>query len=196
MVTRNQGGFGFSEPCRDCRGTGSIIDDPCPECGGTGSTLRTRTINVRIPEGVRDGAKLRIRGNGNPGARGGPAGDLLVTVRVRAHQLFGRSGDDLTLTVPITFPEAALGTTLRVPTLDGPVTLKVAPGTPTGRTLRVRGRGIRTAKGAGDLLVTVELAVPKRMSSEAREALEKYAAAQADDPRPHITAALARTGND
>jgi molecular chaperone DnaJ len=196
MVTRNQGGFGFSEPCRDCRGTGTIIDDPCPECGGSGSTTQTRTINVRIPQGVRDGAKLRIRGKGNPGARGGPAGDLLVTVQVRPHPLFGRTGNDLTLTVPVTLAEAALGATLRVPTLDGAVSLKVAPGTPSGRTLRVRGRGIRTAKGAGDLLVTIEVAVPKRMSGEAREALEKYAAAQADDPRPQITAALARTGHD
>jgi molecular chaperone DnaJ len=158
--------------------------------------VQTRTITVRIPAGVRDGAKLRIRGKGNPGARGGPAGDLLVTVHVRPHPLFGRAGDDLTLTLPVTFVEAALGTTLRVPTLDGAVSLKVAPGTPSGRTLRVRGRGIRAAKGAGDLLVTVEVAVPKRVSGEAREALEKYAAAQSDDPRPQITAALARSGND
>ncbi len=194
MTSRNQGAFGFSEPCRDCRGTGSIIDDPCPQCGGSGSTVQTRTINVRIPVGVRDGAKLRIRGKGNPGARGGPAGDLLVTVKVRQHPLFGRAGDDLVLTVPVTFAEAALGTTLRVPTLDGAVSLKVAPGTPSGRTLRVRGRGVRTGKATGDLLVTVEVAVPKRISGEAREALEKYAAAQADDPRPQITAALARSG--
>jgi molecular chaperone DnaJ len=196
MVSQNQGAFGFSEPCRDCRGTGSIIDDPCPECGGSGSTVQTRTINVRIPSGVRDGAKLRIAGKGNPGARGGPAGDLLVTVRVQPHPLFGRSGDDLTLTVPITLPEAALGATLRVPTLDGAVSLKVAAGTPSGRTLRVRGRGFRTAKHTGDLLVTVEVAVPKRMSAEAREALEKYAAAQDDDPRPQITAAVRQNGHD
>jgi molecular chaperone DnaJ len=196
VVSQNQGAFGFSEPCRDCRGTGSIIDDPCPECGGSGSTVQTRTINVRIPSGVRDGAKLRIPGKGNPGTRGGPAGDLLVTVRVQSHPLFGRSGDDLTLTVPITLPEAALGTTLRVPTLDGAVSLKVAAGTPSGQTLRVRGRGFRTGKHTGDLLVTVEVAVPKRMSAEAREALEKYAAAQDDDPRPQITAAVRQNGHD
>lgn len=194
FISRNQGAFGFSEPCRDCQGTGQIIDDPCPECHGSGVTTQTRTITVRVPPGVRDGARLRIPGKGTPGARGGPAGDLFVVVKVAAHQLFGRSGDDLTLTVPVTFPEAALGTTLRVPTLDSSVALKVPAGTPNGRTMRVRGRGVaKRGGGAGDLLVTVEVAVPQTMTGDAREALEKYAAAQDDDPRPHITAAL-RTG--
>jgi molecular chaperone DnaJ len=191
-VSRNQGAFGFSEPCRDCRGTGQIIDDPCPECGGSGTTTQTRTITVRVPAGVRDGAKLRIAGKGTPGMRGGPAGDLFVTVHVGTDPLFARSGDDLTLTVPISYSEAALGTTLRVPTLDAPVSLKVAPGTPSGQTLRVRGRGVRTAKRVGDLLVTLEVAVPQTLSPEAREALEKFAAASGEDPRPQITAALGR----
>ena len=190
MVSRNQGGFAVSEPCRDCRGTGQVVDDPCPDCGGTGVTTQTRTITVRVPAGVRDGARLRIPGKGTPGQRGGPAGDLFVTVHVRPHALFGRKGDDLTLTVPITFSEAALGTTLRVPTLDGAVSLKVAPGTPSGRTLRVRGRGVPAKKRTGDLLVTVEVAVPQKLNSEAAEALAKFAAAQDDDPRPQITAAL------
>jgi molecular chaperone DnaJ len=190
-VSRNQGAFGFSEPCVECRGSGQLIDDPCPECRGSGATTQTRTINVRIPAGVRDGAKVRLPGKGMPGARGGPAGDLFVTVHVAPHALFGRSGDDLTLTVPITFAEAALGTTLRVPTLDGSVALKIAAGTPSGRTLRVRGRGVAARGGTGDLLVTVEVAVPAKLDGEAREALEKFAAAQNDDPRPHITAALA-----
>jgi molecular chaperone DnaJ len=194
MVSYNQGAFGFSEPCRDCRGSGQIVDDPCPDCGGTGVTTQTRTITVRVPAGVRDGAKLRIPGKGTPGDRGGPAGDLFVTVHVGAHELFGRSGDDLTITVPITFPEAALGTTLQVPTLDGSVRVKIPAGTPPGRTLRVRGRGVVKKSGAGDLLVTVEVAVPQKLNSEAHEALEKYAAAQPDDPRPMITAALARGG--
>jgi molecular chaperone DnaJ len=193
FISRNQGAFGFSEPCRDCRGTGQIIDDPCPECHGGGVTTQTRTINVRVPAGVRDGARLRVAGKGMPGARGGPAGDLFVTVHVEPHDLFGRKGDDLTLTVPVTFPEAALGTTLRVPTLDGSVSLRVPPGTRGGRTLRVRGRGFpKRGGGAGDLLVSVDVVVPQKMSAEARDALEKYAAAQADDPRPHITAAVGR----
>jgi molecular chaperone DnaJ len=194
MVNYNQGGFGFSEPCRDCRGSGQIVDDPCPDCGGSGVTTQTRTITVRVPAGVRDGAKLRIPGKGTPGERGGPAGDLFVTVHVGAHELFGRTGSDLTLTVPITFPEAAMGTTLRVPTLDGAVSLKVPPGTPSGRTLRVRGRGVPKKGGTGDLLVTVEVAVPQKLTGDAQEALEKYAAAQPDDPRPQLTAALRRVG--
>ena len=195
MIMVNQGGFGFSEPCRECRGTGQIIESPCPECGGTGQTVQTRTITVRVPSGVKDGAKLRLAGKGSPGTRGGAAGDLYVTVRVRPHALFGRSGNDLTLTVPISFAEATLGTTLRVPTLDGSVSLKVAPGTPSGRTLRVRGRGITTKSTTGDLLVTVEVAVPTALTDEAREALQKFAASEVTDPRPEITAALARGGS-
>jgi molecular chaperone DnaJ len=191
FVSSNQGAFSFSEPCRDCLGTGQIIDDPCPECGGSGVTTQTRTITVRVPPGVRDGARLRVPGKGTPGSRGAPAGDLYVTVRVGAHELFGRSGDDLTLRLPITYPEATLGATVRVPTMNGSVGVKIAPGTPSGRTLRVRGRGVPKKNGAGDLLVTVEVAVPQKVNSEAHEALEKYAAAQPDDPRPRITAVLA-----
>jgi molecular chaperone DnaJ len=189
-VSRNQGAFGFSEPCVECRGSGQLIDDPCPDCHGSGVTTQVRTINVRIPAGVREGAKVRVAGKGSPGARGGPDGDLYVTVHVEPHKLFGRNGDDLTLTVPITFAEAALGTTLRVPTLTGSVSLKIAPGTPSGRTLRVRGRGVHRRGHSGDLLVTVEVAVPSHLDKSAREALETFAAAQTDDPRPQITAAL------
>jgi molecular chaperone DnaJ len=189
-VTRNQGGFGFSEPCTDCRGTGKLIDDPCPVCQGSGVTNQTRTITVRIPTGIRDGAKVRVAGKGTPGQNGGPAGDLFVTVHVGTHRLFGRTGDDLTLTVPISFHEAALGTTLRVPTLDGSVALKIAAGTPSGRTLRVRGRGVARKSGTGDLLVTVEVAVPREISDDAKAALEAFAATQVSDPRPQITAAL------
>ena len=190
QVLRNQGGFATTEPCRECRGSGQVPDTACPECRGSGTTNQTRTITVRVPAGVRDGAKLRVPGKGSPGSMGGPAGDLYVTVRVTPHALFGRSGDDLTLTVPISFTEATLGTSLRVPTLDGAVTLKVAAGTPSGRTLRVRGRGIATSKKTGDLLVTVEVAVPTSLTDEAREALEKYQAVATQDPRPAITAAL------
>jgi molecular chaperone DnaJ len=191
-VTRNQGGFGFSEPCRDCRGTGRVPDSPCPECGGSGVTNQTRTITVRVPPGVKDGAKLRLAGKGTPGRGSGPAGDLFVTVRVGSHPLFGRTGDNLTLTVPITYAEAALGTSLRVPTLDGAVTLKIAAGTPSGRTLRVRGRGVPRKNNAGDLLVTVEVAVPAKLTSAEKAVLEQLAHASTEDPRPAITDALHR----
>jgi molecular chaperone DnaJ len=188
LVTRNQGAFGFSEPCRDCRGTGRIIDDPCPECGGDGVSPRTRTLNVRIPAGVTDGKRIRIKGQGEPGRGGAPAGDLFVLVHVTPDRVFGRSernSDDLTLKVPVTYPELALGTTLTVPTLDRSVTLKVPAGTASGRTFRVRGRGVQKSSGThGDLLVTVEVAVPSSLDDPATEALRAYAeATKSFDPR-------------
>ncbi|WP_448615273.1 molecular chaperone DnaJ [Modestobacter sp. URMC 112] len=194
VTSRSQGAFAFSEPCRECRGTGSVVEDPCPECRGSGVTTQIRTITVRIPAGVKDGQRIRLAGKGAPGRRGGPAGDLFVVVHVSGHDLLGRSGNDLTLTVPISFAEAALGTTLTVPTLDAPVSLKVPPGTASGRTFRVRGRGVPGKGPTGDLLVTVEIAVPKKLTPGAREAIEKLATELPDDPRPEITAALGAGG--
>ena len=179
VINRNQGAFGFSEPCTECRGSGSIIESPCDECTGTGVTTRTRTINVRIPPGVEDGQRIRLAGQGEAGLRGAPSGDLYVTVHVRADKVFGRDGDDLTVTVPVSFTELALGTTLSVPTLDGKVGVKVPKGTADGRILRVRGRGVpKRSGGAGDLLVTVKVAVPSTLEGPALEALEAYAAAE------------------
>ena len=195
VTSSSQGAFAFSEPCRNCRGTGQVVDDPCPTCAGNGITSQTRTITVRIPAGVKDGQRIRLPGKGAPGRRGGPAGDLFVVVHVSEHELLGRKGDDLTLTVPITFTEAALGTTLTVPTLDGNVSLKVPPGTASGRTLRVRGRGVPGKGRTGDLLVTIEVAVPARLTPEQRELLEKLAVAMDEDPRPQITAAVQAGGS-
>ncbi len=179
VVNRNQGAFGFSEPCAECRGSGSIIEHPCDECRGSGVTTRTRTINVRIPPGVEDGQRIRLAGQGEAGLRGAPSGDLYVTVHVRPDKVFGRDGDDLTLTIPVGFTELALGTTLSVPTLDGKVGVRVPKGTADGRILRVRGRGVpKRSGGAGDLLVTVKVAVPPKLEGEALEALEAYAAAE------------------
>jgi len=188
VVSRSQGGFALSEPCRDCRGKGSIIDDPCPECHGTGR--KERQQRIRVPMGVADGQRLRVRGRGAPGAAGGPPGDLEVTVHVRPHPVFGRAGGDLLLTLPVTYAEAVLGAEVKVPTADGgSVTLRVPPGTSSGRRLRVRGRGIPSPSGtSGDLLVTVEVVVPASVSAEAKAALQKFAAAAPDDPRRHLTA--------
>jgi molecular chaperone DnaJ len=187
VINRNQGAFGFSEPCTDCRGTGSIIEHSCEECKGTGVTTRTRTINVRIPPGVEDGQRIRLAGQGEAGLRGAPSGDLYVTVHVRPDKVFGRDGDDLTVTVPVSFHELALGTTLSVPTLDGKVGVRVPKGTSDGRILRVRGRGVPKRHGGhGDLLVTVKVAVPPDLEGDAKEALEAYAAAERSsgfDPR-------------
>jgi molecular chaperone DnaJ len=181
-VSVNQGPFSLSQPCRDCRGRGRIVDEPCPECRGSGVASRERTLTVRIPAGVADGQRIRLKGKGSPGEHGGPAGDLFVVTHVTPHPVFRRRGDNLTVTVPVTFTEAALGAEVPVPTLDGPVTLKVPPGTSSGRTFRVRGRGVKN----GDLLVTVEVAVPKSLSPKAREALEAFAAEDGADPRAHL----------
>lgn len=187
VISSNQGAFGFSEPCTDCRGSGSIIEQPCGECKGTGRAARTRTINVRIPPGVEDGQRIRLAGQGEAGLRGAPSGDLYVTVRVRSDKVFGRDGDDLTVTIPVSFSELALGTTLSVPTLDGKVGVRVPKGTADGRILRVRGRGVpKRGGGSGDLLVTVKVAVPPSLEGPAQDALEAYAAAERSsgfDPR-------------
>lgn len=179
IVSRNQGAFGFSEPCDDCRGTGSIIDDACTDCRGTGVQNRTRNLTVRIPKGVSDGQKIRLAGQGEAGLRGAPSGDLYVTVHVKPDKVFGRNGDDLTVTVPVSYGELVLGTTVSVPTLDGRVGVKIPVGTVDGRILRVRGRGVpKRSGGAGDLLVTVKVAVPQDLDETATEALQTYLAAE------------------
>ncbi|MEU4801646.1 molecular chaperone DnaJ [Actinosynnema sp. NPDC023587] len=190
LVTRNQGAFAFSEPCADCRGTGRIIDDPCPDCAGEGVSTKTRTLTIRIPAGVDDGQRIRLAAQGEPGRNNGPNGDLYVRVHVNPHPLFGRSGNNLTVTVPVTFPELALGTTLTVPTLEGKVTLKVAAGTSSGQVLRAKGKGIAKRDGqVGDLLITLQVAVPNNMDAAAREALEAYASTTAQhDPRADLNA--------
>ncbi|MFI7077838.1 molecular chaperone DnaJ [Micromonospora sp. NPDC049903] len=192
---RNQGAFSLAEPCRNCQGAGTVVDEKCPECQGTGGVTKARTLNVRFPAGVADGQRIRLAGRGEPGERGGPAGDLFVHVKVRPDELFGRSGDDLTLTVPITFTEAVLGTDLRVPTLDGAVTLRVPAGTPSGRILRARGKGVSRRDGqTGDLLVTLDVVVPARVSDEARAALETFAEQTPPAAREHLDARVRRSG--
>ncbi|GAA0323033.1 molecular chaperone DnaJ [Streptomyces polychromogenes] len=187
QVSRGSGGgFSLTDPCADCKGRGLIAENPCEVCKGSGRAKSSRTMQVRIPAGVSDGQRIRLRGKGAPGERGGPAGDLYVVVHVGTHPVFGRKGDNLTVTVPVTIAEAALGADIKVPTLGGPaVTLKLPPGTPTGRTMRARGKGaVRKDGTRGDLLVTVEVAVPAELSDKAREALEMYRDATGDeDPR-------------
>lgn len=189
MQTSTSGGvFAVTEPCRECRGRGLIVDDPCATCHGSGRSQSTRTMQVRIPAGVTDGQRIRIKGKGGAGENSGASGDLYVLVHVRPHKVFGRKGDHLTLTVPVTFAEAALGAEISVPTLDdGPVRLKVPAGTPNGRTFRVRGRGVKGGAGDGDLLVTIEVEVPTHLSDEAKAALADYQEkAGGGDPRAHL----------
>ncbi|MEV7417834.1 molecular chaperone DnaJ [Streptomyces sp. NPDC089919] len=183
------GGFSLTDPCVDCKGRGLIAENPCEVCKGSGRAASSRTMQVRIPAGVSDGQRIRLRGKGAPGERGGPAGDLYVVVHVNSHPVFGRKGDNLTVTVPVSFVEAALGGEVKVPTLGGPpVTLKLPAGTPNGRTMRARGKGaVRKDGTRGDLLVTVEVAVPTGLSDKAREALEAYRDTTAgEDPREEL----------
>jgi molecular chaperone DnaJ len=187
----NQGLFSLSTVCPDCVGRGTLFDTPCPVCHGTGTEQKVRSIKVRIPAGVEDGQRIRVKGRGAPGQGMAPPGDLYVVVHVGKHAVFGRSGRNLTVTVPITFPEAALGTTITVPTLDGKVTLKVPPGTQSGRVLRVRGRGVPGTSGRnggkpGDLLVKIEVLVPTELTEEQRAAVESLAAVTEAAPQTAV----------
>ena len=168
-----------------------VVDDPCPVCHGSGRGRSTKTMQVRIPAGVTDGQRIRLKGRGGAGENGGAPGDLYVIVHVRPHPIFGRKGDNLTLTAPVTFTEAALGAEIEVPTLGGmPVKLRVPPGTPNGRTFRVRGKGVGKRDGSkGDLLVTIEVIVPEALNEQARQALSSYAeAVGAANPRAKLFA--------
>ena len=189
MVSENRGSFGFSRPCEACAGQGTIIKEPCEDCGGEGRQTRPRTITVRVPAGVVDGQKVRLAGQGAAGQRGKPAGDLLVTVHVKKDKVFTRSGDDLKLTVPVSFSELVLGGAVTVPTLDSRVRVRIPQATADGTTLRVRGRGVNKRNGAsGDLLVTVKVEVPKDLYEGAMSALRKYSEEEKRsgfDPREH-----------
>lgn len=187
VVAQNQGFFSFSQPCPQCGGSGRLIEQKCTQCRGTGSENRQRQVKLRVPAGVKDGTTLRLRGKGAPGSFGGPPGDLMVRIRVAASKTFGRKGNDLTLKVPITYSEAALGTKIDVPTLNGGVKVKIPSGTPSGKTFRVRGKGINPDRGRqGDLLVTVEVAVPKKVSKDEKKLLEELADLETDDIRSHL----------
>jgi molecular chaperone DnaJ len=187
--SRDLGNFAFSEPCATCRGRGLVVDDPCATCGGSGRAMSARTIQARIPAGVADGQRIKLKGKGAPGERGGPPGDLYVRVHVSGHPVFARNGHNLTVTVPVTFTEAALGADIKVPSHRGqPVNLRIPPGTPNGRTFRVRGKGVRRSDGTqGDMLVKVDVQVPSELTDDARNALEKFREATIGaDPRDEL----------
>jgi molecular chaperone DnaJ len=191
-----QGFGGFRAPAGPRRGadvearTTLSFRDAVEGSNVTLSTADGTRISARIPVGVKDGQKIRLRGKGSPGDQGSPAGDLMLTVQVRPHPLFGRDGNNLTVDLPVTFAEAALGATVSVPTLSGdPVRVRIAAGTPNGRVLRVKGRGIAAKDHTGDLLAKVSVAIPQRLSDKAREAVEVLRAEEADaDPRAGVFA--------
>jgi molecular chaperone DnaJ len=186
VVAESQGLFALSEPCPRCRGNGTVVEKPCHKCNGTGQERRTKRYTVKVPAGVKDGTRIRLKGKGEAGANGGATGDLFVVTRVEPSKLFQRRGADLVIEVPVTYPEAALGTTVEVPTPYGDrVSLKVPAGTQDGRQLRIRGHGAPKlgSSGKGDLIARLRVTVPKKLTKKEREALEELQKAQRDYPR-------------
>jgi molecular chaperone DnaJ len=175
VKAESQGLFALSQPCPRCRGNGTVIEDPCPKCRGTGRERRTKRYTVKIPAGVKDGSRIRLRGKGEAGWGGAEAGDLFVVTRVAPSKVYTRRGDDLVVDVPVPYSDAALGAKAEVPTPDGPVTVKVKPGTTDGTLLRVKGKGAPKLKGSGrgDLLARVKLSVPKKLNKKQRELFEE-----------------------
>jgi molecular chaperone DnaJ len=190
VVAESQGFFALSQPCPRCRGNGTVIEDPCPRCGGSGRERRTKRYTVKIPAGVKDGTRIRLKGKGEAGYFGGEAGDLFVVTRVQPSKLYERRGHDLVVDVPVTLSEAALGATVQVPTPDGPVSLKIKPGTQDGTLLRVKAKGVPKLKGSGrgDLFARVRVTVPKKLRKRERELLEELQKQPHDDPRQGLFA--------
>ena len=164
--------------CSQCHGTGTIISDPCRDCRGTGRVRKTRTIEVDIPAGIDNGQTMQLAGKGEPGERGGPSGDLLITVRIKPHQMFKRDGYNVYIELPVTFVQAAVGATVKVPTLDGLVEYDIPEGTQPGSVFRLRGKGIPyiRSKNRGDEFVTVDVEVPKGLSQKQKELLREFEA--------------------
>ncbi len=188
VVATSQGLFALQQPCPRCRGNGSIVETPCPTCRGAGRERRTKRYTVRIPAGVKDGTKIKLKGKGEAGWGGAPAGDLYVVTRVEPSKLYERRGDELILEVPVTFDEAALGATVEIPTPDGRVSLKVPAGSHDGKLLRVKGRGAPKLKGSGrgDLLARLRIEVPAKLNKAEREALEGFKNASKANPREKL----------
>jgi molecular chaperone DnaJ len=191
VVAESQGLFALSQPCPRCRGNGTVIEDPCPTCKGSGRERRTRRFKVKIPAGVKDGTRIRLRGKGEAGYGGAPAGDLFVVARVAPSRLYRRRGEaDLELDVPVTLTEAALGATVEVPTPDGRVSVKVPAGTQDGKLLKIKGHGAPRLKGGGrgDLIARVQVHVPTKLTKAEREAMENLQQVSRDNPREKLLA--------
>jgi molecular chaperone DnaJ len=176
QVRMQQGFFSIQQTCPKCHGTGKIIPDPCATCSGIGKIKRTKTLEVKIPAGIDDGMRIRSSGNGEPGVNGGPPGDLYVEVHIKPHEVFQRDGDDLHCEMPISFTKAALGGEIEVPTLNGKVSFPVPEGTQTGKTFRVRGKGIKGVRSGypGDLFCHVVVETPVRLTDRQKELLQEF----------------------
>jgi molecular chaperone DnaJ len=175
VVATSQGLFALQQPCPRCRGMGSIVEKPCGTCHGSGRERRTKRYTVKIPAGVKDGTRIKLKGKGEAGYGGAAAGDLFVVTRVEPSKIYERRGDDLVVTVPVSFPTATLGGTVEAPTPEGAVSLKIPAGTEDGKLLRIKGRGAPRLKGGGngDVLARIRIDVPKRLSKKQRELLEQ-----------------------
>ncbi len=175
VKSESQGLFALSQPCPRCRGNGTVIEQPCARCHGSGRERRLKTYTVKIKPGVKDGTRIRLKGKGEAGENGGPAGDLIVVTHVADSPIYERRGDDLVVEVPVSFTTAALGDKVEVPTPEGPVSLKIPAGSEDGKLLRIKGRGAPRLNGSGkgDVLARVRIQVPKRMNKKERELLEE-----------------------
>jgi molecular chaperone DnaJ len=175
VKAESQGLFALSQPCPRCRGNGTVIEQPCKNCRGSGRERRLKTYTVKIKPGVKDGTRIRLKGKGEAGENGGPAGDLIVLTHVAPSSVYERRGDDLIVEVPVSYALAALGDKVEVPTPDGPVSLKIPAGSEDGKLLRIKGRGAPRLNGSGkgDVLARVRIQVPKRMNKKERELLEE-----------------------
>jgi molecular chaperone DnaJ len=191
VISDAQGLFAFSQPCPRCQGNGVVVESPCKSCRGTGRERKRRQFNVKIPAGAKSGTRVKLKNRGEPGRNGGSAGDLHVVVEVESSPFFERRGSDLVLDVPVTYAEAALGSSVQIPTPDGPVALKIPAGTESGKLLRVKGRGAPHLKknGRGDLLARVSVTVPKKLSKPEKEALEGYSKVSRENPRERFAEA-------
>jgi molecular chaperone DnaJ len=186
QVRYQQGLFSIAKTCGHCQGQGTLLRDPCRSCGGSGAERSTQTLSVRIPAGVDSGSRLKLRGEGEGGSNGGPAGDLYVVLHVRQHPLFTRDGNDVVCEVPIGFTQAALGAEIDVPTVEGKVKLKVPAGTQSGNVFRLKGKGVPDVRGygRGDALVRVVVETPRKLSAKQRALLEEFARISGEEVHP------------
>lgn len=186
QVRYQQGFFSIARTCTTCQGSGQVITDPCPKCKGEGRVLRQKTVPVTVPAGVEDGTRIRYAGLGEAGYFGGPAGDLYIVLHVKEHPFFEREGNDLRCVIPISFPQAALGTDIKVPTMDGEQTLKVPEGTQSGTTFRLRNKGVPVLNGhgKGDLYVEVRVQTPSKLTKRQRELLQELQGSTQMENRP------------
>jgi molecular chaperone DnaJ len=187
-VRYSEGFFAISRTCSNCGGAGRVIKVPCPRCRGERLITSEQKIKIKVPAGVGDGARLRIRGEGEAGYHGGPSGDLYVEIYVKEHPFFKREGKDVFCEVPISFVQAALGTQIEIPTLEGKTTISIPSGTQSGQSFKLRGKGVASlnGKGKGDLFIKVQVEVPVKLTSKQKQLLEEFARSGGGDENPTV----------